>query len=70
MENILSSQRQSEKVRETVREKLVVCHFRDLQNQQLTGSLLSKTYARKAVRESEKKIEVASVKKSSDSDCF
>lgn len=70
MENILSSQRQSEKVRETVREKRPVCHFSYLKNQRVTQSLFSNVYARKKVRESEKKIEGAIPKKYSDSDCF
>lgn len=70
MENILSSQRQSEKVRETVRENMPVCHFSYLKNQQVTQSLFSNVYARKKVRESEKKIEGAIPQKYSDSDCF
>jgi hypothetical protein len=70
MENILTQSEKSEKSQRKVRENMPVCHFGYLKNQQVTQSLFSNVYARKKVRESEKKIEGAIPKKYSDSDCF
>lgn len=70
MENILGQSEQSEKSQRKVTDLRMVCLFGYQQNQRLATSLLSKVYARKAVRESEKKINLAGCEKTSDSDCF